>query len=101
MWRIATIAVAGVAGAAVLMVGQAEMRAAEAEAELAVADEGSAEESRMRLCLGPARVTLGGRPFARLAFGGEGCRRTVANLVGFRILRTPAAETVLGFSRPF
>jgi hypothetical protein len=99
MWRLAAIAVAGVAGAAVFFTALAEMRR-QAETELAAAGQAVVEQSSMRLCVGPARVTLGGHPFARLAFGGEGCSRHVAHLVGFRIVRTPAtADVVLGFAR--
>jgi hypothetical protein len=102
MWRIAAIALAGVTGAAVLMIGQAQMRLSVAETELAAVGAGVVEEQRMRVCVGPARVTLGGQPFARLAFGGEGCSRNVANLVGFRILKTQAAtNAMLSFAQPF
>jgi hypothetical protein len=100
MLRIAAIAVAGVMGAAALLTVQAELR--RAETEVAAVGETSDEESRMRLCLGPARVTLGGRPYARLAFGGEGCSRHVANVVGFGVLRSRAAATMaLGFPQTF
>jgi hypothetical protein len=53
----------------------------------------------MRLCIGPARVTLGGERLAALAFGGEGCRSTVMNVVGFAVLRT-GAEMALDLTRP-
>jgi hypothetical protein len=43
--------------------------------------------------VGPARVTLGGEPFVGLAFGGDGCDHSAANLVGFRILRGPTVPS--------
>jgi len=87
MLRIAIVAAAAI-GATLLAAGYLEMRSAPA-GDIFAAVEAPATP-QMRLCVGPARVTLGGDPFVGLAFGGDGCSRSAAALVGVRILRSPA-----------
>ena len=43
-------------------------------------------EGVLRLCIGPARLSFGGAPFTRIAFGGEGCGRASVGVVGLRII---------------
>jgi hypothetical protein len=91
MWRIAIIAAAAI-GATLLAADRLALRgdpAREAGAVVLAAAE-LPETPQMRLCVGPARVTLGGEPFVGLAFGGDGCGRSAAALVGVRILTSPA-----------
>ena len=87
---IAVTLVVGAAALATTVHRAAPVSSAEAQA---------APGSEMRLCIGPARVTLGGERLAALAFGGEGCRSTVMNVVGFAVLRT-GAEMALDLTRP-
>jgi hypothetical protein len=105
MWKIAAIALAGVAGAVALTVVNADLGAGHVQAAPAVQAEArpisaepitteAAAEAPMRVCLGPARVTLGGHPFARLAFGGEGCETHVAHLVGFGAAKKRTAQAI-------
>lgn len=104
MSRIAIVVAAALAlGAIVFTVvrpapAPTELAATAGVAEMVAAD----AETAMRLCLGPARVTLGGEPFLGLAFGGDGCDMSAANLVGFRILRGPTVPSgpVLSFRVP-
>ena len=82
MWRLTVIAFAAMLGASAVVMSEAgysggEYAAAETPAGL----------TQMRVCLGPARVTLGGEPFVGLAFGGDGCDRHNAHVVGVRILK--------------
>jgi hypothetical protein len=92
MPRIAIIVAAALVGVVVLIFGQGTLTADRAVAELAAVEATGDLESRMRLCVGPARVTFGGEPYIGLAFGGDGCDHSAADLVGFRILRSPAGS---------
>jgi hypothetical protein len=88
MWRIAIVAAAAL-GASLLAASWMEVRVAPANDLLAAVER--VDTAKMRLCVGPARVTLGGEPFMGLAFGGDGCGRGAMELVGVRFLRPPAA----------
>jgi hypothetical protein len=91
MSRIAVIVAAVVAlGAVVLALAPARRSMDEGQAVAAV--EMADAASGMRLCVGPARVTFGGEPFVGLAFGGDGCDHSAADVVGFRILRRPTVR---------
>lgn len=96
MWRIAIIAAASLIGAASLSLAADENAQSDASVEgakttAAASSAGARERAQVRLCLGPARVTLGGRPMARLAFGGEGCTRRPVKLLGVRVFRSGSA----------
>ncbi|MGD2132816.1 MAG: hypothetical protein PVI23_08490 [Maricaulaceae bacterium] len=45
----------------------------------------------VRMCVGPARLSLGGAPFTRIAFGGDGCGRASLGLVGLKFLGLESA----------
>ncbi len=106
MSRIAIIVAAALAFGAIMFTIAAPETAQEGPGLADVSGDAAAEmadaASQMRLCLGPARITLGGEPFMGLAFGGDGCNHSAANLVGFRILRGPTVPRgpVLGFRLP-
>jgi hypothetical protein len=86
MWRLTVIALAAMLGASAVVMSEANFSSG---AAVAVA-EAPADLTQMRVCLGPARVTLGGEPFVGLAFGGDGCDRRNAHVVGVRILNRDA-----------
>ncbi len=85
MGRIAAIAVVGLAGAGVLASLPSGTGGAGPGASVI-----AHEAPLARLCLGPARVALGGVPFAAFALGGAGCSGAVAGVVGLEILRAGA-----------
>lgn len=93
MSRIAIIAAAALALGAILFSIVLPETPTTAGLSEAAATEVAEAAQQMRLCVGPARVTLGGEPFVGLAFGGDGCDHSAANLVGFRILRGPTVPS--------
>lgn len=62
------------------------VEAAAVAASAAVPAEATRSEGVLRLCIGPARLSFGGAPFTRIAFGGEGCGRASLGVVGLRII---------------
>ena len=87
MWKIVVVGVAGVLIAAALVSSEIEV----VHEKVAVAEAGEmVDEARMRLCVGPARVTLGGQPFTSVAFGGDGCGADKRRAFGVRIFKGPA-----------
>lgn len=95
MWKITLIVVMSIVGwvsldSAHAMTKDAGVVAGAADtASLISASPVSATAPRrvgsVRICFGPARIDLGGTPFTRLTFGGEGCGRPVSPTFAIRI----------------
>jgi len=94
MWKVALIVIMSVVGWASLTGAQAMANddGTRSGAAVAVSQEApfssvTAEQRDgwVRICFGPARIDLGGTPFTRLAFGGEGCGRPVSPTFAIRI----------------
>jgi len=101
MWKVTLIVVMSIVGwvsldgahamtkDAGVVAGVAEAVGAADTASLTSASPVSATAPRrvgsVRICFGPARIDLGGTPFTRLTFGGEGCGRPVSPTFAIRL----------------
>lgn len=103
MWKVTLIVVMSIVGWVSLDSAHAMTKDAGAVAEVIGAENASLISASpvsatvprrvgsVRICFGPARIDLGGTPFTRLTFGGEGCGRPVSPTFAIRLGSQDAA----------